>query len=127
MNEPVQPQDLAPPAANYSHAVVATNAARLLFTSGVVPTRTDGTVPADLAEQAATVWKNLASIVASAGFVTTDITSITTYVVAGNDLRIVMAARDTAMAGHKAASTLVVVPSLARREWQIEISLIAAR
>jgi hypothetical protein len=38
-----------------------------------------------------------------------------------------MAARDTALAGHVAASTLVTVPALARPEWQVEISLVAAR
>ena len=127
MNEPVTPTDLAAPAAKYSHGVVATGAERLLFTSGVVPTRRDGSVPDDLAEQAAAVWENLASITTAAGFQTSDITSITTYVVAGNNLAVVMAARDAAMAGHRPASTLVVVPSLARPEWKVEISLIAAR
>jgi enamine deaminase RidA (YjgF/YER057c/UK114 family) len=38
-----------------------------------------------------------------------------------------MAARDAAMAGHKPASTLVVVPALARPEWKMEVALVAAR
>jgi 2-iminobutanoate/2-iminopropanoate deaminase len=53
--------------------------------------------------------------------------SATTYVVAGNDLGPVMAARDAAMAGHRPASTLVTVPALARSEWLVEIAVIAAR
>jgi enamine deaminase RidA (YjgF/YER057c/UK114 family) len=127
VNELVNPTDLAAPAANYSHGVVAVHAERLLYTSGVVPTRADGSVPADLADQAATVWSNLAAITKSAGFDTGDVVSVTTYVVAGHDLGVVMAARDKAMAGHKPASTLVVVPSLARPEWKMEIALVAAR
>ena len=38
-----------------------------------------------------------------------------------------MDARDFAMAGHRAASTLVTVPALARPEWLMEISVLAAR
>ncbi|MEY4391627.1 MAG: hypothetical protein RLZZ544_336, partial [Actinomycetota bacterium] len=38
----------------------------------------------------------------------------------------VMAVRDEVMGGHRAASTLVTVPALARAEWQVEISLVAA-
>ena len=39
-----------------------------------------------------------------------DIVSVTTYVVVGEDLAPVMAARDAALGGHRAASTLVTVP-----------------
>jgi len=42
------------------------------------------------------------------------------------DLASVMAVRDEVMADHRAASTLVTVPALARSEWLIEISLVAA-
>jgi 2-iminobutanoate/2-iminopropanoate deaminase len=55
-----------------------------------------------------------------------DIVSVTTYVVAGEDLSVVMAARDAALAGHRAASTLVTVPALARPEWRMEIAVVAA-
>ncbi|RMH75679.1 MAG: RidA family protein [Actinomyces sp.] len=122
----VAPASLAPPAAAYAHAVVTSGATRLLHTSGVVPVAPDGTVPASLSEQAALVWANLAAIVAEAGFDTRDIVSVTTYVVAGEDLEVVMAARDRALGGHLAASTLVTVPALARPEWRLEIALVAA-
>jgi 2-iminobutanoate/2-iminopropanoate deaminase len=39
----------------------------------------------------------------------------------------VMAARDLALSGRRAASTLVTVPALARPEWKLEIALVAAR
>ena len=56
----------------------------------------------------------------------TDIVSITTYVVAGQELGPVMAARDAAFGGHLAASTLVTVPALARPEWLVEVAVVAA-
>jgi enamine deaminase RidA (YjgF/YER057c/UK114 family) len=126
MNAAVSPPTIAPPAANYVHAMVSSAGSRLLHTSGVVPIAADGTVPEALAEQASTVWANLAAIVAEAGMTMSDVVSVTTYVVAGQPLGAVMAARDAALAGHRAASTLLVVPQLARPEWKLEIALVAA-
>jgi len=126
MNAAVMPPTIAPPAANYVHAMASTAGSRLLHTSGVVPIRPDGTVPDALADQASVVWANLTAIVAEAGMAMSDIVSVTTYVIAGQALADVMAARDAALAGHRAASTLLVVPELARAEWKLEISLVAA-
>jgi enamine deaminase RidA (YjgF/YER057c/UK114 family) len=127
MNTPVAPSAVAPPAASYSHAVLSVSPARLLYTSGVVPTAPDGTVPDDLAAQAAVVWANIAAILDEAGMTVRDVVSVTTYVVRGNDLATVMAARDAAMAGHRPASTLVVVPALARPAWRMEVAVVAAQ
>ena len=127
MNRAVNPARLAPPAAAYSHSVLTEHASRWLHTSGVVPTRPDGTVPDGVEAQAATVWDNIAAMLHEAGMVASDVVSVTTYVVVGNELAPVMAARDRAMAGHRPASTLVLVPALAQPAWQMEISVIAAR
>ena len=127
MNRAVNPARLAPPAAAYSHAVHTVHAARWLHTSGVVPTRADGSVPDGIAEQAAAVWDNIAALLDEVGMVASDVVSVTTYVVAGNALGPVMAARDAAMAGHRPASTLLIVPALAQAAWQMEIAVVAAR
>jgi enamine deaminase RidA (YjgF/YER057c/UK114 family) len=84
-------------------------------------------VPDDIEEQAAMVWANLQAILADAEMAVDDIVSVTTYAVAGEDLRPVMAARDTALGDHRAASTLVTVPELAQPTWRIEIAIIAVR
>jgi enamine deaminase RidA (YjgF/YER057c/UK114 family) len=126
MNHQVAPTSIAPPVANYAHAVLSEAPARLLYTAGVVPVRRDGRVPDDLAEQADVVWANIGAIIGEAGMEPADIVSITTYVVAGEQLGPVMAARDRVLAGHLAASTLVTVPALARPEWRVEIAVVAA-
>jgi enamine deaminase RidA (YjgF/YER057c/UK114 family) len=123
----IAPSSIAPTAANYAHAIVTESPRRLLHTSGVVPIAPDGSVPADLADQAKVVWANLLAILAEAGMTPTDVVSVTTYVAHGHDLAPVMAARDRALGGHRVASTLVTVPALARPEWQMEIALIAAQ
>jgi enamine deaminase RidA (YjgF/YER057c/UK114 family) len=122
----IRPADIAPPAANYAHAVLTESAARWLHTSGVVPVAPDGSTPEALGDQAALVWTNIAAMLRDADMALSDIVSITTYVVAGEDLAPVMAARDSALAGHRGASTLVTVPALARPEWRMEIAVVAA-
>jgi enamine deaminase RidA (YjgF/YER057c/UK114 family) len=127
----IRPDHMAPPAAKYAHAVKVDGTAQFIFTSGVVPTMPDGTVPPSVEGQARVVWANLIEILRAGGMAVSDIVSITTYVVASDSLRddlpLVMAVRDEVMGDHRAASTLVTVPALARAEWLMEISLVAAR
>ena len=122
---------MAPPAARYAHGVHVAGANDVVFTSGVVPTMPDGTVPPSLEGQARVVWANLIEILRAGDMAVTDIVSITTYVVASEtlsqDLAMVMSVRDEVMGEHRGASTLVTVPALARPEWLMEISLVAAQ
>lgn len=123
----IRPSDIAAPAASYAHAVLTEAPTRWLHTSGVVPIAFDGSTPELLADQVALVWVNIAAMLREADMAPSDIVSVTTYVVVGEDLAQVMTARDAALAGHRAASTLVTVPALARPEWRMEIAIIAAR
>jgi len=123
----IRPADIAAPAANYAHAVLTEGATRWLHTSGVVPIEADGSTPESLADQATLVWANIAAMLSDADMEPSDIVSVTTYVVVGEELAPVMAARDAALDGHRAASTLVTVPALARPEWRVEVAVIAAR
>ena len=122
---------MAAPAAKYAHATLVDKAERWIFTSGVVPTMPDGTVPPSIEGQARVVWANLLEILRTGEMSVADVVSITTYVVASENLSAelarVMAVRDEVMGEHRAASTLVTVPALARPEWLMEISLVAAR
>jgi 2-iminobutanoate/2-iminopropanoate deaminase len=129
MNRVIAPSTIAPPAANYAHAVLSEHARQILHVSGVVAVRPDGTIPDDVADQAAVIWFNISSILAEADMTKTDIVSITTYVVVDfmACLPEVMGARDTALGGHLAASTLVTVPALARPAWKMEVAVIAVR
>ena len=126
MNSEISPHSIAAPAANYAHAMLVTNPTRTLYTSGVVPTAVDGTVPQSLHEQTEVVWSNIQAILAEAGMTVQDIVSITTYVIDGEPLADVMAVRDKVLGDHRAASTLINVPALARPAWRLEIAVVAA-
>jgi 2-iminobutanoate/2-iminopropanoate deaminase len=128
-SQPINPVDIAAPAANYAHAVLVTEPQRWLHTAGAVAVRPDGSVPSDLGTQAAVVWENLAAILAEAGMGADAVVSVTTYVVASvasGGLGAVMAARDAALGGRRVASTLVTVPALAQPAWLLEVALVAA-
>jgi 2-iminobutanoate/2-iminopropanoate deaminase len=127
MNIPINPSTIGAPAAAYSLGVHSTAGSEFLHTSGIVATAADGSIPEDLNDQAAAIWFALREILLAAGFGMNDLVSYTTYVVDGNDLSVVMAARDAALGGHRAASTLLVVPRLARPEWRMEIAIVAAK
>ena len=125
---------MAAPAAAYAHGVHVPAGYECVVTSGVVPTRRDGSVPTNIGEQARVVWQNILAILAEGKMSARDIISVTTYVVYTSDssematrLKLVMVARDAALNGHLAASTLVTVPALARPEWLMEISVLAAK
>lgn len=100
--------------------------ARLLHTSGIGPVMADGSVPEDLVDQAEAVWATLTLLLTEASLSPSDVVSVATYVVVGNELGPVMAARDRALAGHKCASTLVPVPALATPSWKMEVAIVAA-
>jgi enamine deaminase RidA (YjgF/YER057c/UK114 family) len=134
MPRKLKPAEMAAPAAAYAHGVHVPAGYEFVVTSGVVPTRRDGSVPAKIGEQADVVWQNILAILAEGKMSAQDIISVTSYVVYTSDsgematrLKLVMAARDAALNGHLAASTLVTVPALARPEWLMEISVLAAR
>ena len=65
MNRQINPMSIAAPAANYAHAVLTEGASRWLHTSGVVPTRPDGSVPNDVGEQVEVVRANIGAMLSS--------------------------------------------------------------
>ena len=122
---PIRPDGIAPPVATFAHAVLSEASGQILHTAGVVPILPDGTGPESLTDQASTVWANVLAILFEASMGPANVVSVTTYVVTGQDLGVVMAERDRALEGRLAASTLVVVSELAQPAWKVEVAVIA--
>jgi 2-iminobutanoate/2-iminopropanoate deaminase len=129
VNQEIAPATIAPPAANYAHAVLVEGAKAWLHTSGVVPIAPDRSVPESIHDQADVVWANIAAILLEANMSPADVVSVTTYVVVEHlaSLPWIMQARDRALSGRRVASTLVTVPALANPSWKMEIAVVAAR
>lgn len=72
------------------------------------------------------MWTSIGAMLEQAGMGPGDIVSVTTYVVVGEQLGSVMAARDRFLGGRLVASTLVTVPALAQPQWKMEVAVVAA-
>lgn len=63
----------------YSHSVSLSQASRLVFTSGIIAQRPDGTFPETLEEQTKTVYDNLKGILKNSGASPRDLIKVTFY------------------------------------------------
>lgn len=111
----------------YSHSAVVPAGTELIFLSGQVGLRPDGSFSASLAEQAEQVFSNISSLLAAHGLDAGAIVKLSTFIVAGQDIQAVRAARSRFMGGHCPASTLVYVSQLVNPAWLVEVEAIAAR
>jgi 2-iminobutanoate/2-iminopropanoate deaminase len=118
--------DATPPFSRYSQAVEVTAGARLIFVSGQVGARADGTLPETEQGQHEEAWKNLLAILASEGLGPRDIVDLTVYLTDRNALPLFRQVRDRMLEGAEPASTLLFVSGLANPDWQVEIQAVAA-
>jgi 2-iminobutanoate/2-iminopropanoate deaminase len=119
------PAAVAPPVGNYAHGLEVPPGARLLFISGQVPLRADGTVPTDFEAQCHAVWDNLLAVFAEARMGPEDLVKVTTYLTHREQADANGRIRRERLGGVRPAITVVVVQTLAA-EWLLEIEAIAA-
>jgi 2-iminobutanoate/2-iminopropanoate deaminase len=123
----LNPETVHAPLGLYSHTVVVPQGTTLVFISGQVGVRPDGTTPTSIAEQADQVFVNIISLLASHGLVASDIIKLTTFMVHGQDGQAVRNARVKHLGPHRPASTAVYVSQLVDPAWYVEVEAIAAK
>lgn len=121
------PPGMHAPLGLYSHTASVPEGTELLFISGQLGVRPNGTTPADIAGQADQVFANIVALLKSHGLAPTDIIKLTTFMVAGQDGDAVRAARIKHLGAHRPASTAVYVSQLVDPAWFVEVEAIAAR
>ena len=122
------PATVHPPAGKYSHGVEAPAGARLLYVSGQVGAKPDGTTAPSDAAQCEQAWANVKNVLAAAGMGLEDIIKLNAYVTRADLIPVYRVARDKAVGdAPPPASTLVVVAALANPAWVVEIECVAAR
>ena len=115
----------APPAATYAQAVDLTQFSRLVFVSGQIPAKPDGTVPQGFADQARLVWANVEAQLRAAGMTLDHLVKVTIYLSDRRYIDDYRATRDAALAGRKVALTTIITGIFDER-WLLEIEAIAA-
>ncbi|MFM8800581.1 MAG: RidA family protein [Tagaea sp.] len=122
------PKTIAPPTGRYQHAIEAPAGARTLYISGQVGNLPDGTLAQGIDAQAEAVWRNIAAILAEAGFGLGDLAKVTVLLVDKAHIGAARVARDRILGDTRPpASTLIVVDALASPDFLIEIEAIAAK
>lgn len=121
------PPSVHAPLGLYSHTAVIPAGCELLYLSGQVGVRPDGSVPATIAEQADQVFANIVALLAAHGLEATSIVKLTTFMVAGHDGDAVRAARRKHLGAHRPASTAVFVAQLVDPRWFVEVEAVAVR
>lgn len=121
------PAGLHAPLGLYSHTVTVPEGTELIFLSGQLGVRPDGSVPATLEEQADQVFENIVALLKAHGLATTSIVKLTTFMVIGHDGEAVRAARLKHLGSHRPASTAVFVAQLVDPAWFVEVEAIAAK
>ena len=123
------PDTIHAPIGRYVHQVEVGSPSRLLFISGQVGMRPDGSVPEDTVDQLEVALENVVRNLEAAGLEATDLVKAITYVVMGSpmDLAKRRAVLERLFGEHIATSTLVYVAGLASPEYKVEVDAWAAR
>ncbi|MBP0113678.1 MULTISPECIES: RidA family protein [Bradyrhizobium] len=98
---------------------------RLLFISGQVPEKSDGTVPDGFEAQCEQAWRNVREVLAAAGLGVEHLVKVTTFLTERSQLVINRAIRRAMLGEHQPALTVVVVETVDSK-WLLEIEAIAA-
>ena len=98
----------------------------LLYISGDVGVRPDGTVPDTIEAQAEACWQNIIAILGDAGMGVQDLVKITTYLVRPEDVAAAGAARAKHFGDARPGSATIIVKALVNPSFLIEIEAVAA-
>lgn len=121
------PPTVHAPAGSYSHTAVVPAGTELVFLSGQVGARLDGSTPPALAEQADQAFANIVQLLAAHGLQPDAVVKLTLFIVAGQDIQVVRNARIKHLGNHRPASTAVFVSQLADPKWLVEVEAVAAK
>jgi 2-iminobutanoate/2-iminopropanoate deaminase len=123
----LNPPDIHPPVAGYTHQIEVSDAERLLFFSGQIGMRPDGSLPEAPIEQLDMAFENLIRNLHAAGMEVDDLVKLTFYLVGDMDpvkRKDIINAR---LQGHKPCMTLMFVAGLASPTIKVELDAWASK
>jgi enamine deaminase RidA (YjgF/YER057c/UK114 family) len=123
----LNPPTVHAPGAAYSHSAVVPAGVELVFLSGQVGVRPDGSLPSSISAQADQVFANIGALLAAHGLDASALVKLTMFVVAGQDIQVVRTARAKFLGAHRPASTAVFVSQLVDPAWYVEVEAFAAK
>jgi 2-iminobutanoate/2-iminopropanoate deaminase len=110
---------------DYVHAMEVRDPSRFLFVAGTMGLDEHGIAATTLDEQLELIWRNIGTILASAGMTTDHIVRLTSYLRDPTYAEANAAARVRALGSRRIPTTAIVALTLAD-DWLVEIEVIAA-
>ena len=109
----------------YSMGLELSQHRRLLFISGQVPERSDGSVPEGFEAQCEQAWRNVIEVLTTAGLGVEHLVKINTFLTDRDQVVTNRAVRRKMLGGHEPASTVMIAVTVDGK-WLLEIEAIAA-
>jgi len=120
------PPTLAP-GNGYSHGIELPPNARLLYIAGQLGVTAEGKMAPDIRGQSEQAWKNLGTVLATAGMGYENIVKLTHFLTRREDVAVYREVRAQFLGKLAPASTLLVIAALARPDALIEVEAVAAK
>ena len=115
------------PGGRFSHVGEIGPNARLFHLAGQTGTGPDGTIGEGIEEQAALVYRNIATVLNECGLGLENLVKVTVFLTSPDYIDAWRAAQKEAFGDVVPASTLLIVSRLARPELLVEVEAIAAK
>ncbi len=119
------PASVHPPSGGYSMGLEVGQHRRLLFVSGQVPEKSDGSLPEGFEAQCEQSWRNVIEVLKDAGLGVEHLVKVNTFLTDKSQLLANRAIRKKMLAGNEPALTVVVAETVDSK-WLLEIEAIAA-
>jgi 2-iminobutanoate/2-iminopropanoate deaminase len=113
------------PSSGYSMGLELGQHRRLLFVSGQVPERSDGSVPEGFEAQCEQAWRNVIEVLSAAGLGVEHLVKVNTFLTDRDQVMTNRAVRRRMLGGHEPASTVMIAVTVDDK-WLLEIEAIAA-
>ena len=113
------------PSNGYSMGLELSQHRRLLFISGQVPERSDGSIPEGFEAQCEQAWRNVIEVLAAADLGVEHLVKINTFLTDRAQVTANRAVRRKMLQGHEPASTVMIAQTVDSK-WLLEIEAIAA-
>lgn len=117
--------DAVLPTGGYPQAVEVVGASRLLFVSGQIPVRADGTLPKEFKDQARLAWANVEAQLRAAGMSLDNLVKVTIFL---SDRAYNLDNREVrrAVLGERPVALTVIITGIFDPAWLLEIEAVAA-
>jgi enamine deaminase RidA (YjgF/YER057c/UK114 family) len=119
------PASVHAPSSGYSMGLEIGQHRRLLFISGQVPEKSDGSVPKGFEAQCEQSWRNIIEVLNSAGLGVEHLVKINTFLIDKSQVVPNRAIRRKMLQGNEPASTVMIAKTV-DGQWLLEIEAIAA-